>query len=68
MNINKKWLTNEEAMNYLGCKRTKLYYLRKKNLIKWAKQGRHIYILAQSIIEMLDKNSSDFLTKNINLR
>ncbi|MBK9221918.1 MAG: helix-turn-helix domain-containing protein [Saprospiraceae bacterium] len=59
-----KWVTSEETRKILGIGRTKLFYLRKNNELKYAVHGRKVYILRQSINEYIERYSANFDFKN----
>ena len=52
----KKWLTNEEAMEYLGLSRSTLHRWRKSGKIPYSKVGRNVYYRLEDIREMLEEN------------
>lgn len=57
---NTKWITMEEAQVRLGVGRTTMYKLRRDHKLKWSTIGRKVFILASSIDQLLDSNSSEF--------
>ncbi|MBK9630324.1 MAG: hypothetical protein IPO62_04540 [Saprospiraceae bacterium] len=63
-----KWLSQEDAIAKTGFKRTTLYLMRMRNLLKWSRVGRKVFYRNDSIDELMDSNMSefDFKTKQTN--
>lgn len=55
---NFNWLREPQVQALLGLKRTTLYHMRKKNLIRWSKVGHTVFYDRASIEEYLDANAS----------
>ena len=54
------WLREPQVQDLLGLKRTTLYYMRKKNLIRWSLVGRTVFYDRASIEQFIDANASQF--------
>jgi len=55
-----KWLSQEDTMAKTGFKRTALYLMRMRNLLKWSRVGRKVFYRNDSIDELMDSNMSEF--------
>ena len=57
-----KWISQEEAMEQLGCKQSKLKQLRFSGAIHWKTtgKGRGVMILRKSVEDYNDHNSTIF--------
>jgi hypothetical protein len=49
--INSDWVSEEKALQLLGCKRTKLFTLKEKGEIKYKKTGRDNLYSKKSIVK-----------------
>lgn len=61
---NFNWLREQDVQNLLGLKRTTLYYLRKKNLIRWSLVGHTVFYDRASIEQFINANASQ-ISSNI---
>lgn len=52
----KRWLTNEEAMEYLGLSRSTLNRYRMEGKIPYSKVGQNVYYRLEDIEELLEEN------------
>lgn len=53
------WLTQEEIMEITGLKETTLWKLRSEGKLRHSKLGRKVYYDGNSIITLLDENSTE---------
>ena len=53
-----KWLTEPQTQAMLGCKRGKLWLMRKNGQLHYSKIGRHTLYHLPSIVQLLQKNST----------
>lgn len=51
------WMTQEQAMQEIGCKATKMKKLRDGNDIVWRKSGKEVMILRSSVERYNNKQS-----------
>jgi hypothetical protein len=52
------WLNKNETSELLGLKTTSLWKLRQEGKVKWSKLGRNIYFNIDSILQLIEENSS----------
>jgi hypothetical protein len=55
---NLQWLTEAQTQSNLGCKRGKLWKLRKEGLIEYSKVGNQTFYYWPSIEKLLKANST----------
>jgi predicted DNA-binding transcriptional regulator AlpA len=59
------WLREPQVQALLGLKRTTLYHMRKKNLVRWSQVGRTVFYDRASIEQYLDANASQISSLKI---
>jgi len=55
--VDSKWVTAAQAMQYLGVSRTKMWQLRRNDELKYAVHGRKVYILRKSMDDYIERYS-----------
>ena len=54
------WLREVDVQSLLHLKRTTLYHMRKRNLVRWSQVGKTVFYDKSSIEQLIDSNASKF--------